>query len=393
MTIEISESNTQQDTERNSSLVVDAIGEGIIKDYERLITEFGLKPLHPLIEKLPSEKRHRFMTRRIMFGHIDFEPVLEKILKNEPFYIMTGIKPSGEYHIGSFTTCLEVIYYQQLNGKVFFCIADFESYAVNGISFSKAREFAIDNLADIIALGLDPSPEKTYIYRQSTEPIVLQYGMIFSNHLTLNTLFATYGQKDHLGDYNAAMIQAADILLPQIKEGPKPTVVPVGADQAPHARITRDLSRKKRFQDALKLKLPSFTFHLLLQGLDGSEKMSKRNPMSYFSMNEAEKEIITKIRNAFTGGRVTREEQRRLGGRPEICRVFNLFKLLMEPSDKALKDREQRCRSGELLCGPCKKDLIEATLQFRKEHLEKKAQALEIAEKIMKETEKKEPKV
>ncbi len=393
MTSEIEIPKNIELEEESDDLVVDAIGEGVIKDYERLINEFGLRPIHPLVKKLPKEKRHVFMNRGIMFGHIDFEPVVEKILKNEPYHVMTGIKPSGEYHIGSFITCMEVIYYQQMGGKVFFCIADFESYAVNGISFSKAREHAVDNLADIIALGLDPSPEKAFIYRQSTEPLVLQYGLIFSNHLTLNSLFAAYGEKDHLGDYNAAMIQVADILLPQILDGPRPTVVPVGADQAPHARVTRDLARKKRFQEALKLKLPSFTFHLLLQGIDGSEKMSKRNSMSYFAMNETEKSIRNKIYNAFTGGRITKEEQRKLGGRPEICRVFDLFKFLMEPSDKALQDREQRCRSGDLLCGPCKKDLIEATFNFRREHLEKKEQAREIAEEIMKETEKREPRV
>ncbi len=388
-----SESLTKLERNDNETPVVDSIGEGVIADYERLIKEFGLEPLQPLINKLPHELRHIYMTRGLMFAHIDFEPVLQRIIEKKPFFVMTGIKPSGEYHIGSLATAQEVVYFQKVGGKVYFCIADFESYYVNGVSFKDARNFAIDNLADIIALGLDPSPEHAYIYRQSTEPIVQQYGLIFSNHLTLNTLFATYGKKEHLGDYNAAMIQAADILLPQIIEGPLPTVVPVGADQAPHGRITRDLARKERFQKAHKFILPSFTFHLLLKGIDGTEKMSKRFPMSYFSMNETEKSIEVKIKNAFTGGRDTAKEQRKLGGRPEICRVFDLFTALFEPSDTALKERENACRKGELLCGPCKKDLLHAIFEFRKNHLEKKEQAKEIAHEIIKETEKREPKV
>ncbi len=58
---------------------------------------------------------------------------------------------------------------------------------------------------------------------------------------------------------------------------------------------------------------------------------------------------------AFTGGRDTVEEQRKLGGRPEVCNVYAYYYFLFEEDDQALVDRELGCKKGEILCGECKK--------------------------------------
>ncbi len=46
----------------------------------------------------------------------------------------------------------------------------------------------------------------------------------------------------------SVMAQSADILHPQLEEfgGPKPVVIPVGADQDPHIKLTRDLAYRMR---------------------------------------------------------------------------------------------------------------------------------------------------
>jgi tryptophanyl-tRNA synthetase len=209
-------------------------------------------------------------------------------------------------------------------------------------------------------------------------------GFVFSNSVTYATMKAIYGDKTKLGYYNSALIQAADILLPQILDGPQPTITPIGADQAPHARLTRDIARKDRFQERYRFKLPSFTFHYLIEGIDGSEKMSKKNPMSVFSLIENFKsEITPKIKNALTGGRDTAAEQRKLGGRPDRCRVFDLFKFMFEPDDKALKERETVCKNGLLLCGPCKNDLLTAIQEYQEKHVNKKDIMLPVAKELV----------
>ncbi|MDH5401130.1 MAG: tryptophan--tRNA ligase [Candidatus Heimdallarchaeota archaeon] len=367
----------------NDELIVDALETGVVKDYNRLIQEFGIEPLSDVIDAIPESKQHIFMKRGVMFGHTDLKQVIECINNSTSFAVMTGIKPSGQYHVGSLTTASEVVYFQQLGGRVSFCIADIESYVSSGLSFDKAAEIAIDNIADLFALGLDPNPDNTFIYSQSEEKLVQKYGHIFSSHVTLNTLKSIYGEKLRVGYYNAALIQVADILLPQIRWGSMPTVTPIGADQAPHARLTRDIARKEVFQEEFKFKLPSFTYHTMLQGIDGSEKMSKSVPMSVFSMDEDIKDIHKKINNALTGGRDTAAEQREKGANPEVCRVFDLFKFMFESDDKRLTLRMNQCKSGELLCGPCKKDLKQNIEEFQQNHLEKKSQMIELSTELI----------
>jgi tryptophanyl-tRNA synthetase len=361
------------DNESESTRVVDAFG-GTVTDYGRLMDEFGINPIEEVLTKFPKKLRHYYMNRGIMFGHTSLGPVIEAATKNKPFAIMTGIKPSSaEYHIGNIITCTEVIYFQQLGGKVYFCIADIESYADGRLPLDQAEKNAIENISDLIALGLNL--DNAYVYRQSQQQDVMQLGYLLSSHATYNMMRSIYGEH-RLGVYNAAFIQVADILLPQVLSGPIPTVTPIGADQAPHARLSHDLARKKFFQDTYQFLLPGFTFHTLIQGLDGSDKMAKRNPMSVLTLFETKKSLKKKIMNGFTGGRITVEEQRKLGGQPEICRIFDLYRYFFQTNDKKLKEIETSCRKGELLCGEDKKNLLGIIQEFMENHEKKRLDAI-----------------
>ena len=45
----------------------------------------------------------------------------------------------------------------------------------------------------------------------------------------------------------SVVTQMADMLYPQLVDGPKPTVIPVGPDQDPHVRLARDLAVRMRY--------------------------------------------------------------------------------------------------------------------------------------------------
>ncbi|MFX0092984.1 MAG: tryptophan--tRNA ligase [Candidatus Hodarchaeota archaeon] len=369
--------------QNNNELVIDAF-DGKIADYERAMKEFGIEPIQqiPVLGKLSPEQIHKYIKRDIMTGHTDAEQIFQSVLNKKPFAVMSGLKPTGPYHIGSLTTCNEVIYFQELGGEVFYCIADIEGYCANAVSLKKGMEIAIDNIADVLALGLDP--DRARIYRQSETMEVLRFGAVFANKVTYNMIKAIYGER-RFGLYQSALIQAGDILLPQLEEygGPRPTVTPIGFDQAPHARLTRDLVRKQEFQDDYGFVKPSFTFHILIQGIDGSEKMSKRNEMSLFTLNEDSKSVKRKIMNAFTGGRNTAEEQRQLGGQPEVCRIFDLYKFFFIEKEKDFKERKRLCTSGEILCGACKKHCLELVKEFLRNHQEIKKSKFDLARELV----------
>jgi len=72
--------------------------------------------------------------------------------------------------------------------------------------------------------------------------------------------------------------------------------------------------------------------------------------------------------NAFTGGRTSAEEQRRLGANPDICSVFKYYTFLFIEDDSELAEIERECRSGEILCGECKQRLAPMVMEFLEKH-------------------------
>jgi tryptophanyl-tRNA synthetase len=350
-----------------------------VEDYERLYEEFGIQPFKPLLPEIPNPSAA--MRRGIIFGHRDFEQILRAMKNREEFAVMSGIKPTGEFHLGTLQTAREVIYFQKQGAKAFYCIADIEAYEDNRIPFEESEKYAVGNVADLLALGFDP--KKGYIYRQSKEERVKDLAIAFGRGVTLATMKAIYGER-HMGLYLSALIQAGDILLPQLEDfgGPKPTVVPVGVDQDPHLRLTRDLAFK--FRREYNFIPPASTYHKLIKALDGSPKMSKRDPMSYFTLEEDPEVIAKKISNAFTGGRPTAEEQRRLGANPDICPIYDLYLFhFFERDEDVVKLYKTECRGGKILCGEDKDRLIKIVTNFVKEHQRKRRQYIDKAREIL----------
>ncbi len=358
------------------------------EDYDRLIKEFGIERIDEIVKQ--NFKDNRFIRRKITFGHRSLGDIVKAKEKNEPWAVMSGIKPSGPFHLGTLTTALEIIEFQKIGAKAYYCLADVESWEDNGIPWENVGETCVDNIADLLALDLDPSPEKAYIWRQSSEPIVKDVALKVSRLVTQNMLNAIYGEKT-FGLYMAALIQCGDIILPQILDGPQPTIVPVGIDQDPHIRLTRDLTRRyyKEIKKDSKIIqesffLPGATYHKLLAGLDGSEKMSKRTPNSYFTFNEPIELIVKKVKGAFTGGRRNKKEQQELGGQPQICMIYKILMYHFEEDDEKLAERFERCVTGNLLCGECKSSCVEKVVKFIEDHRKKKEKLIDRAREILK---------
>lgn len=366
---------------KSGKTVINPWGNTYVEDYSKLFDEFGIEPFNEeIMKRIPNPNKH--MRRGIVFGHRGFETVLEAIENKQPFAVMSGLKPSNKFHLGNLLTCSEIIYFQkEFGAKAFYCIADIESYADNRIPYDEATVTAVDNLADILALGLDP--KNAYVWRQSQEKRVMDYAFIFGANVTTATMKAVYGEQTNFGLYNAALLQCGDICLAQNPDfdGPKPVVVPVGLDQDPHIRLVRDLARK--LQSSFGFVLPSATFHRLMRGLDGSDKMSKRNPMSYFDLDEDLDSIKMKVMNALTGGRTTIAEQKKLGGEPEKCMIYELCVFHFEEDDEKIIEIYNNCRNGTLLCGEHKQQVVDLIFSWLKNHRRKKEKQIDTARNIL----------
>jgi tryptophanyl-tRNA synthetase len=359
---------------------LDPWGTTDIKDYDRLYQEFGISPLTS--ELLSALSSNRYVRRKLVFGHRDLQRILEAANSGKPFAVMSGIKPTGPFHLGSKVTAEEIIYFQSLSKKAtaFCCVADVEAYCDNGMAMAESSKMAVTNAADLLALGLDPA--RAVIYKQSDSLAVQELSFIFSRDATFNTLKAIYGDRP-IGLYLSAFVQAGDILLPETKifGGPKPVLVPVGADQDPHIRLTRDIAQKHGSDFGFVP--PSSIYHKLVRSLKGDTKMSKRDPMTMLTLSDTPKEARKKILAAFTGGRSTIEEQRRLGANPNICPVFDLYLYHFVDDDNVVKTVHDECVSGARLCGECKLQASGYVESFLKKHQEARERMLPQAEELL----------
>jgi tryptophanyl-tRNA synthetase len=147
-----------------------------------------------------------------------------------------------------------------------------------------------------------------------------------------------------------------------------PGIIPVGVDQDPHIRLTRDIVRRIK-ED--KFFAPSTIINKYTPSLDGDLKMSKSKPESCIELPEDPKSATKKLMKAKTGGRDTVEEQRKLGGVPEKCMIFELYKQHLIEDDEELNIIYKKCKAGTLLCGEDKKNACELMTKFMKELIEK----------------------
>ncbi|MBO4302172.1 tryptophan--tRNA ligase [Methanosarcinaceae archaeon] len=216
-----------------------------IIDYSKLFEEFGISDFSDMPDRIPDA--HRYMRRHLIFGHRNYEPIADAVAGHKPFAVLDGFMPSGHSHLGHKMVMDQIVWYQQHGAKVFVGIADREAYAVRGFSWEKCREIGIEEyLISLIALGLEP--KDTYLYFQSKCAPVKDLAFELGTKVTFSELSAIYGfsGETHLSHMMSTATQAADILLPQLKQfgGPCPVIVPVGADQDPHIRLTRGLAAK-----------------------------------------------------------------------------------------------------------------------------------------------------
>ncbi len=409
-----------------------------IDNYSKLFDEFGISKFDELLEKIPDP--HRYMRRHIIFGHRSYESVLEAMLAGKPFAAMSGFMPSGKAHLGHKMVMEEIIWHQQQGGDAFLAIADMEAHAVRGKTWKECREYGINEyILSAIAFGLEPG---AHIYFQSGSDSVKSLAFELGIRANFSELSAIYGfnGETNIAHMVSALTQSADILHPQLKEfrGPKPVVIPVGADQDPHIRLTRGLAYKvnmfiveerqgdkktyisvrgksapgealneiakltggKLYEEhvdvfrestsqvesvvrEVELKYggyafmpPASTYHKFMTGLQGG-KMSSSIPESHIALTDNPEEGAKKVMRAKTGGRVTLEEQKVRGGEPAQCTVYELLLYHLVEDDNELMEIYKDCVGGTRVCGHCKKYTAGLMREFLKEHYEKREQARE----------------
>jgi len=237
-------------------------------NYEKLVKEFGIKPL----PSLPEPFRENLLFRRkIIFAQRDFERILESVKNRKKFVMMTGLMPSGKFHLGHMLIAQQMVFYQELGARLYIAVADLEAYSTRHKNMEEMKKIAISEyLTNYIALGLSPKNLDFYFQSERSKNAgksnaYYRLASNFSRYATFSEFRAIYGEISP-ARINASLLQAADMFHPQLPEfeGTIPIVVPVGVDQDPHLRIARDIAQ--RYKDNRFTQLSS-TYNLFFPSL------------------------------------------------------------------------------------------------------------------------------
>lgn len=427
---------------------IDPWSSSTYQDYARLRDEFGIEEFSDNLWK-PLPHPHKLLRRGIVFGHRDFQLITDAIKNRKPWAVLTGLMPSGKMHLGHKMVIDEVIYYQSLGADIFIAVADIESFATRGYTLEETKQLALtEYIQNYIALGL--KPDRCRIYFQSKNQDVKDLAYLLGKKVNWSQMTATYGftGETNMTHVFSPLIQTGDILHVQLEKygGPRPVLVPVGVDQDPHIRLSRDIAQAHRLynvtltrdgkigvfvkiddhvsklldnaekvvttlgfhqlnritsykalyiDDAAESDIqqidmalaptepmfkgygfipPSATFHRFMTGLTGG-KMSSSKPESAIFLSDPADEMKKKIMQAKTGGAVTLEQQKREGGKPEECMIYELFLYHLIEDDQELSEIYRSCKNGEQMCGVCKKYAAERMTELLKDLAEKREQA------------------
>ncbi|MCR4368304.1 MAG: hypothetical protein NUV67_00155, partial [archaeon] len=290
---------------------IDPWGSMKVSDYGHVFAQFGLK-------ELPQTARlgHRLFERNIIIAHRDFDNVAKRIESKKPFINITGIASSGPYHLGHKADIDLFLFFKKMGARNYFAVCDLDAYLSRPDakipSLDAAKKWAVKNVADCLALGL----EKGDVYVQSrgskkNPGRYHEFAFELSKKITKNTFEAVYGHVD-LGKVSANFLQYADIMHAQLVEfeGPMPSVTGIGLDQDPHARLTRDIAKRLPY----KIEVPGFLYFMHQSGLQPGAKMSASHPETAIFLDDELGLVEKKIKRAFSGGQPTIDEHREKGG-------------------------------------------------------------------------------
>jgi len=352
-------------------------------DYERLIREFGTQPLtDELLKRIGkhTDGLHLQLRRGLFFSHRDLDAVLDLYDKGTKFVLYTGRGPSGPVHIGHLVPWIFTKHLQdKFDTRLYFQMTDDEKFVVDDENkLADMTRFGYENALDLVALGF--RPENTYIiYDVQDIDLLYDVALEVAKRITYSTAKATFGFQDstNLGWVFWPAIQAVPCFIHKKLTGENvPALIPAAIDQDPYWRITRDIAQKLGYYK------PAQVHCRFLPGLGEGGKMSASEPETSIFTTDQPEVVSRKVWNAFTGGKGTAAEQRKTGAEPNVCSVFQYFLYLFEEDDKKLAERESKCRSGEILCGECKKDLAERLNRFLAEHQKRREKAKNIIDEF-----------
>jgi len=256
--------------------------------------------------------------------------------------VFSGIRPSGELHIGNYLGAIKQWILLQEKEECVFCIVDLHAITTPYVADDLQKNIK-DTAIVFLAAGLDP--KKCLFFVQSQVPEHTELAWLLGAICPVGELqrMTQYKEKRKklkesppAGLLNYPILQAADILLYQTD------LVPVGKDQKQHIELASFLARKfnKQFGKTFKEPKPLIpkTGAKIMSLQDPKKKMSKTdNEKGYIALWDSPGIIKEKIMASVTdSGKVIKYDPER---KPGLSNLLTIYALLEGKEIKAIEKR------------------------------------------------------
>ena len=172
---------------------------------------------------------------------------MSTVLPGQPMRVLSGMRPTGQLHLGHYHGVLKNWVKLQSEYECFFFVADWHALTTHYEDPHIIQESVWDMVVDWLAAGVDPNNATLFI--QSRIPAHAELHVLLSMITPLSWLERVPSYKDQqlqLGDRDLStygflgypLLQSADILI--YRAG----MVPVGEDQVAHVELTREVARR-----------------------------------------------------------------------------------------------------------------------------------------------------
>lgn len=352
-------------------------------DYARLVERFGLNVISDDIRCQVADaagEDHFLLRRKIFFSHRDLDVILHSYQNGPGFFLYTGRGPSGSTHIGHLIPWMFAQWLQSRFGvTMYFQLTDDEKfYRDSKLSLDDTYNLALQNARDFAALGFDP--DRTHILINSQHintlyPLAAQAAKRI-NYSNTKASFG-FGNATNIGMIFYTALQSAPCFLEK-----RPVLIPLGVDQDPHFRLTRDIA------PVLGYPKPALIHNIMIPSLAGSgRKMSASSKNSAVYTTDTAKQIRQKINKyAYSGGQDSIAKHRQFGGDTQSDVSFLYLWMFFEPNDSKINQIKEEYESGSMLSGELKQILIEAMVAYMERH-QNRRESVNIKEFMFDETE------
>jgi len=263
--------------------------------------------------------------------------------------VVSGMRPTGKLHLGHLVGALHNWVPLQDQYDCFYFVADWHALTSEYADTSNITSYALDNVADWLAAGIDP--ERSTIFIQSLVPEHAELYLLLSMVIPIPWLerVPTYKeQRDQLTEKDLStlgflgypLLQTADVAMYDAN------LVPVGEDQVAHLELGREAIRRfhQFFGEVFVEPQPLLTREgeRRLPGLD-NRKMSKSYGNTINLSDDADT-VTKKVRQMYTDPKRIRAD---IPGTVEGNPVF-MYHDAFNTNAAEVEDLKARYRAGKV---------------------------------------------